>query len=177
MTRKKDSNNTPTFAQAPVGPQNSDALPPEVATLIGRVKQLLAEQCPDKALAVITRSRLSSPWIVNATGVCALRLGNPKQASSVFHSLVGHGGLMLKPDAPVVFKTNFAAALLASNNVAGCLSVLHEIHDEENPAVKLLRGAVRQWKQSLSFWQKLKWYAGDCPQKPIQFSFPLGELE
>lgn len=64
--------------------------------------------------------------------------------------------MMLKPDAPLVFKTNFATALLASNNMAGCLSVLHEIKNEEDPTVKRLRAAIAQWKQGLSFWQKLK---------------------
>ena len=158
-------------SKGPDGPSS------DVADVLGKVKQLLDEQCPEKALEIITRSRLSSPWITNATGVCALRLGNTKQASGIFQGLVGHLGVMLKPDAPLVFKTNFATALLASNNMAGCLSVLHEIGKEENPTVQRLRAAIREWKQGLSFWQKLKWYTGDFPEKPVVLGFPPGELE
>jgi hypothetical protein len=149
----------------------------DVVNVLGKVKQLLDEQRSEKALEVITRSRLSSPWITNARGVCALRLGNAKQASGIFQGLVGHLGVMLKPDTPLVFKTNFATALLASNNTAGCLSVLHEIGKEQNPTVQRLRTAIREWKQGLSFWQKFKWYTGDYPEKPVVLSFPLGELE
>jgi hypothetical protein len=154
----------------------SDIPSPEIASVLGKVEQLLNERRPEKAMEVIARSRLSSPWMTNAAGVCAMRLGNAKQASVVFQGLVAHRGVMLKPDAPLVFKINFATALLASNNLSGCLSVLHEIGADTNPAVKRLRAAVQQWKQSLSLWQKLKWYTGDCPQKPVVFDFPLGEL-
>lgn len=168
-------NSTPSKSSGEVTETN--APPPEIASVLAKVKKLLDEQCPEKAMDVITRSRLSSPWISNATGVCAMRLGNAKSAAGVFQGLVGHHGVMLKPDAPLMFKTNFATALLASNNMAGCLSVLHEIGQEDDPTVKRLRTAIEQWKQSLTFWQKLKWYAGDIPKKPIALDFPPGELE
>jgi hypothetical protein len=154
-----------------------NGLSPEVADLLGKARQLLDEKLPEKALDTIKRSKLSSPWITNATGVCAMRIGNVKPAAGLFQGLVAHGGIMLKPDAPLVFKTNFATALLASNNMQGCLSVLHEIGDDGNPTVQRLRAAIQQWKQGLSFWQKLKWYTGDVPQKAVALDFPLGELE
>ena len=34
------------------------------------------------------------------------------------------GGVLLRNDVPAVFKTNYAAALLAADNMGGCLSVL-----------------------------------------------------
>jgi len=177
MAKKNYYNRNSTSSKSPGEVTETNAPTPEVASALAKVKQLLDEQCPDKALDVITRSRLSSPWITNATGVCAMRIGNAKSASGVFQGLVGHLGVMLKPDAPLVFKTNFATALLASNNMAGCLSVLHEIGQEDNPTVKRLRAGIERWKQTLSFWQKLKWYTGDIPTKPIVLDFPLGELE
>jgi hypothetical protein len=177
MAKKNYYNRNSTPSKSPGEVMEANAPPPEVANVLAKVKQLLDEKAPEKALDVITRSRLSSPWITNATGVCAMRIGNAKSAAGVFQGLVGHLGVMLKPDAPLVFKTNFATALLASNNMAGCLSVLHEIGQEDNPTVKRLRAAIEQWKQSLSFWQRLKWYTGDIPQKPVGVDFPLGELE
>jgi hypothetical protein len=177
MARKNYYNRNTTPSQSPNDGKETNIRPPEVAGVLAKVKQLLDEQCPDKAMDVITRNRFSSPWIANATGVCAMRLGNVKQAAGIFQGLVGHLGVMLKPDAPLVFKTNFATAMLASNNMAGCLSVLHEIGQEDNPTVKRLRAAIEQWKRSLSFWQKLKWYTGDIPAKPVSLDFPLGELE
>lgn len=155
----------------------SEEQSPEVSNVLGKVNALLQEQSPEKALEVINRSKLKSPWITNAMGVCQLRLGNAKPAAGVFQTLVTHTGVLLKPDAPRVFKTNYAAALLASDNLAGCLSVLHEINAEDDPSVRQLRGAIQRWKQSLSFLQKLQWYLGDYPQRPVILDFPLGELE
>jgi hypothetical protein len=138
---------------------------------------LLDDQCPDKALEVINRSRLRSPWITNAAGVCQLRLGNAKQAVAAFQGFVVVSTVLLNPDAPVVFKTNYAAALLAAENLHGCLSVLHEIREEENPIVQQVRAAVQQWKQNLSFWQKVRWYLGDVPRHKVTLDFPLGEVQ
>jgi hypothetical protein len=163
MVKKNYYNRNTTPSKSPGEVTEANTPTPEVASVLAKVKQLLDEQAPDKALDVITRSRLSSPWITNATGVCAMRIGNVKSAAGVFQGMIGHLGVMLKPDAPLVFKTNFATALLASNNMAGCLSVLHEIGQEDNPTVKRLRSAIQQWKQNLSLWQKFKWYTGDIP--------------
>jgi hypothetical protein len=174
---RKNSYNTSTATKSAGGKGVADISLSEVAVVLAKVKQLLDEQCPEKAMDVITRNRFPSPWISNATGVCAMRLGNVKEAARVFQSLVGHLGTLLKPEAPLVFKTNFATALLASNNMAGCLSVLHEIQQEDNLTVKRLREAIEQWKRSLTLWQKFKWYTGDIPTKPIALDFPLGELE
>ena len=165
------------LAKSPAESNGAGILPPEVANVLAKVQTLLQDQCPEKALDTITGSRLASPWITNATGVCLLRLGNAKQASGVFQGLVVYSGVLLKPDAPMVFKTNYAAALLASGNLMGCLSVLNEIHEEENPAVRQLRAAIQRWKQSLPWWQKLKWYLGDVPERPVILDFSLGELQ
>ncbi|MEN6458524.1 MAG: hypothetical protein ABFC63_06295 [Thermoguttaceae bacterium] len=150
---------------------------PEIANLLVKVKQLLEEQAPEKAIDAISRSKLSSPWLTNAIGVCAMRLGNITQAAGLFQSLVGHSGVMLRRDTPVVFRTNYATALLASNNLAGCLSVLHEIGHEDDPTIVRLRAAIREWKRSLSWWQRLRWYSGDSPKKPVTLDFSLGELD
>lgn len=175
MAKKNSYNNSPSSKSFDTNNETSPS--PEVAGVLAKAKQLLDEQSPGKAVDVITRSRLSSPWLTNALGVCAMRLGNIKPAVTVFQGLAGQSGVLLKPDTPLVFKINFATALLASNNLAGCLSVLHEIGEREAPAVKRLHDAIQQWKHGLSFWQKLKWYMGDYPQKPVTLDFPLGTLE
>ncbi|MEN6407061.1 MAG: hypothetical protein ABFC77_11390 [Thermoguttaceae bacterium] len=174
---KKNFHNNAASLNGSIAEKSENALSPEVADVLAKVRQLLDQGTPEKAFDIITRSRLSSPWLVNATGVCALRIGNAKQAAGVFQGLVGHLGVMLKADSPRVFKTNFAVALLASNNTAGCLSVLHEIHQEDHPTVQRLRAAIAQWRRGLSLWQRLKWYTGDIPTKPVPLDFPLGELE
>jgi hypothetical protein len=160
------------------GKTNSpETRPPEVVELLAKVGQLLDEGQAGRALDVIAQSGVASPWATNALGVCQLRLGNAKVAIDVFRGLVlGAGGLVLRRDVPVVFRTNYATALLVSGNLSGGLTVLNEIGDEANPGVGKLRAAVRRWKGGLTFWQRLNWWMGGEPAHPFALDFPPGDL-
>jgi hypothetical protein len=151
---------------------------PEIAELLDKVERVLDEGQFEKALDLISRCRLKSPWVTNATAVCLLRMGERKRAADLFRGLTaGPGGVTLRADAPMVFKTNFAAALLAGNEVSGCLGVLSEIGDEANPAVREMRDAIARWRKSLPLWQKFKWYTGGHPDHPVPRDFSLGQLK
>src|SRR5262249_41369130 len=154
MTRKIDAPVAGPSAPAPGGANGTETKPAEIVTLLGKVDEFLRAGQAAKALDVIARARSKSPWATNALGVCQLRLGNAGVAVDVFRGLVLAGSVFLRADVPAVFKTNFATALLAADNLAGCLRVLEEMRDEENPAVRRLREAVRRWKGSLTFWEK-----------------------
>jgi hypothetical protein len=161
----------------PPRPGTADSRPPEVADLLGQVGRLLAEGQPAAALERIRRSRLRSPWLTNAAGVCQLRLGNATVAVDAFRGLVlAAGGLVLRDDVPAVFKVNYAAALLAGGNLPGGLRALDEAGDEGYPAVPQLRDAVRRWKGGMTPWQKLWWSVGGRPPRPLVLDFALGCL-
>jgi hypothetical protein len=153
-----------------------ESRPPEVVDLLGKVAILLQEGHPDKALGVVSRARINSPWATNALGVCQLRLGNARGAVDVFRGLVLAGSLFLRRDVPTVFKINYATALLAADNITGCVRVLAEIEEEGHPAVQQLRAVIRRWKGSLSLWQKVQWFLGDQPARPLVLDFTLGDL-
>ena len=149
----------------------------EVAEVLEKVEELLAQGQPGAALARISSSRLSSPWLTNAAGVCQLRLGNAKIAVDTFRNLVlTAGGLVLRDDVPAVFKINFATALLADGNLSGGLRVLDEIRDEGHPAVREIRDAIRRWKESMTLAQMLWWSIGGQPPRPLVLDFALGRL-
>jgi hypothetical protein len=152
--------------------------PPEIADLLARADQLLQAGEPTKAIDLIARAKVNSSWRTNALGVCQLRLGKAKLAVEVFRGLVlKAGGILLRTDVPAVFKTKYAAALLAADNVGGCLSVLAEVREEEHPAIGKLKAAIRRWRGSLTLWQKLNWYLGGQPDLPVVLDFPPGDLE
>jgi hypothetical protein len=151
---------------------------PAIADLLRKVDQLLREGQPGKALDLIARAKVRSPWATNAAAVCQLRLGNAKVALDVFRGLVlGAGGLILRADVPIVFKINYATALLAADNLAGCLSVLTEVRDEGHPAAQKLRAAFARWKKGLSLWQRIQWYMGGQPNGRLELDFLPGDLE
>jgi hypothetical protein len=149
----------------------------ELSELLDHIGRLLQEGKPKKALDVLTRSSADSREAVNARGVCLLRLGEVRRAIELFRGLVlAPGGLVLRPDVPTTFKTNFATALLMDGNIAGCTSVLSDVREEEHPAVRKLRAAIRRWKEGMSFWEKVSWHLGSAPDRAVELGFDPGEL-
>jgi tetratricopeptide (TPR) repeat protein len=151
--------------------------PTEGATPLERAEALLREGQPQKALDLLTRAGPPTPRLTNAVGVCLLRLGEAERAVDVFRGLVLlPGTICLRRDAAPEHKSNFAAALLAAGNVAGGLRALDEVGDEDRPAVRRLRDAVRRWREGLFFRQRLRWYLGGGPPHAVPLDSDFGEL-
>lgn len=149
----------------------------DVQLVLERVSAMLDAGKPKEALAAIRSSRTASPWLMNAAAVCEMRQGNAEGAVQILRSLtVGSGGLVIRSDAPTVFKVNFAIALWRNGNLGGCQSTLAEIRDSEHPAVKELRNAIAKWKRSLSFWQRVSLLLGGEPSAALPTDAPFGHL-
>ncbi|WP_166831052.1 hypothetical protein [Thalassoroseus pseudoceratinae] len=145
--------------------------------LLKEIDRLLAEDSPQKALELISKSKSQAPSIVNATGVCQLRLGNASAAVNIYRRLLVTGGIFIRPDAPDVFKVNFALAMLMDNNYPGFYSTLAEVSDDQHPALIKVKAGLKAWKQTLPFWQRLLFSCGVQLKVPVEFSFPLGDLK
>ena len=149
----------------------------EINDLLKQVEMLHEKGEAKQALECVLHAKLESAWVTNALGVCLLRLGKIKEAVEVFRGLVlKNVGNQLRLDVPVVFKTNFAVALLMDNNLSGCLSALAEIK-EVHPAVEKLTQAIERWRKNLNLWQRFNWYMGAQPNQPVVLVFPPGDLE
>ena len=143
--------------------------------LLAKVATSLDAGHPQKALELLQRSKVRSPWVTNAMGVCLLRLGDTTRATEMFKGLAVTSGVCFRTDVPAVFLTNFATALLMAHNISGCVSALGAVREHQDPSVQRLRGAIHQWKAGLSLWQKICRYWGDRPA-PIELGFPPGEI-
>lgn len=156
---------------------NADVeMPAEIAATLAKVDRFLRDGLYQQALAFLGRSKMDSSWMRNAVGVCQLRLGQTQAALTMFRGLVVSEALVMCEDAPIVFKTNYAVALLETRNISGCLAVLAEIKNESHPAVQRLRLAIKRWKDSLSLWQKIQWYTGTDMDHPVNLGFAPGDL-
>ncbi len=151
--------------------------PREVVDLLTHVNVLLKDDEPAKALELITRSRLTSPWARNAMGVCQIRLGNPHTAIRIYRALLVTGDIYFLDDSPAVFKVNFALALLMNENIPGYQKTMAGLKDEDHPYVGTVRNAVEAWRKRLNLWQRIQWFFGFPPQRHIDLGIPLGQLE
>lgn len=144
-----------------------------------RVEHMVIARQYDKMLDM-----LKSVWrdrqLLNAKGVCLLRLGRVEEAGRLYYDLVLNPGCTwMRPDLPTLYKTNYATALLLSGHPSGCLEMLAEIKDEQNPTVQRLRAAIKNWESRLTFLQKLNWWFGhiEPANRPVTIDFEAGEFE
>jgi Flp pilus assembly protein TadD len=176
MVRKLQQTSTYQLASNADQPGATERHPPESRAVLNQVEVLLQAGQPREALDLLARSKARSPWSTNATGVCLLRLGQADRAVELFRNLVLSGGLFLRPEVPTAWKVNFAAALLLTDNLAGCVRLLAEIQEEHHPGVRRLRAAIRGWHNRLSLWEKIRWFLGGQPARRVELDFLPGEL-
>lgn len=116
----------------------------------------------------------------NVRGVHAMREGNIDEAVSILRSLVMPPGCTwTRPDAPNMYRRNFATALLLAGHPSGCLELLAEMRDEQHLRVQELRAAIKRWEKTLSFFQWLNWRTGwiEPANRPVTLDFVPGEIE
>lgn len=163
-------------AQAPKANESSVTPSPELAALLEKTRRLLDEGQARKALDILVRDKGNTAEVRNAIGVCLLRLGDHGRAVEHFRSMALASGFSMRRDLPIAVKTNFATALLAGGNIAGCCSTLDEIRDEQNPTVQKLRATIGRWKSNLPLGKKVQWYLGGEVNHPVVLDFVPGEL-
>jgi hypothetical protein len=137
-------------------------------------------KAPDPARPATKSSSERSLHNQNVRGVHAMREGNIDEAVSILRSLVMPPGCTwTRPDAPNMFKRNFATVLLLAGHPSGCLELLAEMRDEQHPRVQELRAAIKRWEKTLSFFQWLNWRTGwiEPANRPVTLDFVPGEIE
>ncbi len=148
------------------------------AAILQRAVVLAESAKYDAALAQL-RDHLHQPAFRNVQGVCLMRMGRSEQAIRVFRGLVLEPGCTwTKPNAPLAYRINFATALLLGGLPAGCMETLSEIRADHDPHILRLRGAIKNWEDRLSCWQRLNWRFGRIApaNRPIALDYPAGDL-
>lgn len=149
----------------------------DVKDVLDTIRRLFSEGKPQEALAIVSANlRSGSKVLINAHGVCLMRLGRYDEAVKVLRNLVyPSGSFAMARDVPEVAKVNLATALLLSQSVDGCQAILSQLDGRENPTVLKLQAAIAAWKRKLSLFQRLQCLWGN-PNVPVSLDFPLGEL-
>jgi hypothetical protein len=141
------------------------------------VRLLLDQGKPQEALNLLKHLGQNSALTKNIQGVCLLRLGKIHEAISILSEITFQGKVCIPPETPVVFRTNFATAMLMANNKEAAISVVEHLDDRQHPAVTRIRDAIRAWEKSLNIFQRLLSKAGIYPKKAIPLDFVPGDVD
>ena len=158
-------------------PAAAEARAAQPANLMDTVRRLLEAGNPDAAMEAIHRSGSKAPPVMNARGVCLLRLGKFEPAVAIFRDLVfPAGSFTMELQTPTVYQANYVLSLLLNGNPMVAMSVLGEIEDRDHPAVAKVRQAIKQWKKKLPLLSRALLLVGVCPDTPVTLDGPPGEL-
>jgi WD40 repeat protein len=160
-----------------IGPARPPQKPFDPNPELTRARALLRQGKAQEALALLRQEGRPGPSDPNAEGLCLLRMGDVGAALEIFRKLVlTPDGSRMRPGAPIGHRINYAAALLAAGRVADCIDALDEIDADHDGGVQPLRAAIRRWEDTLTWWERLEWFFGFQPGRPVPRDFPLGEL-
>ena len=151
---------------------------PGHSSAMHRINELVSQGNFEKAFQLLN-TKGDDLESQHAKGVCLLRLGRYKEAIDVFRRLVLNPGcIWMRPDRPLLYKTNFAVALLLGGHPAGCTAVLSEIDNDKHPSVVRLREIIKRWEKTLSFWQRFnwRWLVLEPENCPVNVDFVPGEF-
>jgi len=147
------------------------------AALLEKVDQLLTVGKANEAFNMLNSQESGDPLLKNARGVCLLRMGQAELAVRAFRQLcLTSNGIVMRNDIPLVYKTNFATALLMNQRISGALEVINEARNDSHPAIQRLRQTLADWEKELSPWQRILWQFGVEPQQPVKIAQPCGDL-
>jgi hypothetical protein len=157
--------------------RSSNGSADSTVALVSEAARLTDFGRPEQALHLLNQANDYSDAARNARGVCLLRLHRIDDAVRTFRAFVlATGGTWCKPDLPIIYRTNFATALLLAGHPRGCLDILGDINQEQHPSMVRLQDALKVWQRGLSWWQWINWKTGIDPNSPVQLDFFPGEF-
>ena len=146
-------------------------------SMVSEVARLADAGQLDQALHLLNSVNTVSDSERNARGVCLMRMSRIEDAVRTFRVLVLKPGCTwMKPELPVIYRSNFATALLLAGHPNGCLDMLEDIVEQDHPSVIQLRSTLERWSHGLSWWQWFNWKTGIEPNVPVAVDFLPGEF-
>lgn len=143
---------------------------------IEHVRGLLNSGKPDQALQYIDRNGQNNQPMVNARGVCLMRLGRVEAAVEVLRDLTFHGLVCIPSDTPPLYQANYATALLMKGYTQEALEILASLAPNQHPYIAALYETVAEWKKTLNVFLQLSCRIKLYPSKRIPLKYPPGDL-
>lgn len=66
--------------------------------------------------------------------------------------------------------------MLLANKKYGAFSILEKLDEKTYPQTIRLKKAIREWSKNLSLWDKICYFTGAFPEKPVQIDFVPGDF-
>jgi Flp pilus assembly protein TadD len=132
-------------------------------------------QCQE-ALQMITRIKSRTDPVLNAQGVCLMRLGQIKDAVRVLRALAFNGLPAIPSERPAVIQANYATALLLAGDNTQAIDILRHLDESQTPYVAKIKHTVKNMKKGLGLGGRILWAMTLYPKTQIQLDDAPGAL-
>jgi len=139
------------------------------------VQNYLNSGNPEKALHLLDKE-IHQPELVNARGVCLLRLNKIDPALELFKGLVFQNFICMPSTTPSLYKANYLTALLLKGNTPTAFDLESTLNGSSHPYVVELKQAMLNWRRSLPWYQRILCTVNIYPNKPMKLPFEPGGI-
>jgi hypothetical protein len=139
------------------------------------VCNLLNSGNPERALQLIDKDT-HDPELLNARGVCLLRLKKIDPAMEAFKEIVFHNSICMLPETPALYKANYLTALIVKGSTQIALDLEKTLDGGNHPYVVALKQAMRNWKRGLPWYRRILGCVNLYPNKPLPLPFEPGAV-
>ena len=129
-----------------------------------------------EALQMITRIKSRTDPMLNAQGVCLMRLGQIKDAVKVLRALAFNGLPAIPSERPAVIQANYATALLLAGDNTEAIEILRHLDESKEPYVAKLKQTVKNVRKDLGLRDRFLWAMTLYPKAQIQLDYAPGAL-
>jgi hypothetical protein len=142
---------------------------------LSAVETLLKSGKPEKALQTIDQET-HDPDLLNARGVCLLRLNKVKPAMDIFKRIVFQNFISIPPNTPPLYIANYLTALLMDGATQTALDLENYLNGSDHSYVTQLKQTMQNWKQALPWHQRILCGMNLYPNKPLALPFEPGGI-
>ena len=139
------------------------------------VNNYLKSGNPESALRLIDKET-HQPELVNARGVCLLRLNKIDPALEFFKEIVFQNCICMPSTTPSLYIANYLTALILKGNTPIALDLEETLNGSSHPYVVELKQAMRKWRRALPWYQRILCKVGIYPNKPLTLQFEPGGI-
>jgi Flp pilus assembly protein TadD len=141
-----------------------------------QIHTLLDNNQVQEAMQLITRTKSQTDPMLNAQGVCLMRMGQTKDAVKALRSLAFNGLPAIPSERPAVIQANYATALLLFGDNTQAIDIIRRLDETQQPYVAKLKQTIKNVRKDLGLWGRFLWAMTLYPKAQIQLDYAPGAL-
>ena len=147
-----------------------------VPNRLSQIRQLLEHQQAQEALRLLEHTEKHNDDLQNAYAVCLMRVGRVGEALKILRAMTFKDLPAIPAETSALLQANYATALLLSGDNLQAIDILNRLEDQAHPYVAKLKKSIDDFKEHLTWWERVAWTMTVYPSRRVPLGFAPGEI-